>query len=57
MTGDGSTATTRRSPGSYEPVPAPTFTTLAAAPSARLIRAEILGSGRLPLVYRPPIRS
>jgi hypothetical protein len=32
--GEGSTATTRRSPGSCEPVPAPTFTTLAAAPSA-----------------------
>jgi hypothetical protein len=46
MTGEGSTATTRRSPGSYAPVPAPTFTTLAAVPSACSIRAAILPSGR-----------
>src|SRR6267378_4202298 len=43
---DGSTATTGRSAGSYEPAPAPTFTTLAAAPSASAMAAAIRGSGR-----------
>jgi hypothetical protein len=57
MIADGSTATTRRSAGSYEPVPAPTFSTLSASPSARASRAAILGSSRRPPVYPPPIRS
>ena len=34
ITADGSTAATGRSRGSYEPVPAPTFTTGDASPSA-----------------------
>ena len=41
---DGSTATTRRSRGSYEPVPAPTLTTLRASPSAAWIAASMRGS-------------
>ena len=43
---EGSTATTGRSSGSYEPAPAPTFTTVRAAPSAAWTRAAIRGSGR-----------
>jgi hypothetical protein len=46
ITSDGSTATTSRSCGSYDPAPAPTFTTVRASPSAARIRAAILGSGR-----------
>jgi hypothetical protein len=43
---DGSTGVTWRSAGSYEPAPAPTFSTVRAAPSAWLIRAAIRASGR-----------
>jgi len=46
MTSDGSTATTRRPFGSYEPVPAPTFTTLVAPARADSSCAAIRGSGR-----------
>ena len=46
MTSDGSTARTQRSVGSYEPEPAPTFTTVRAGPSAVWIAAAIRGSGR-----------
>jgi hypothetical protein len=46
ITSDGSTATTSRSRGSYAPVPAPTFTTLRASPSAAWILARIRGSSR-----------
>ena len=35
MRSDGSTATTSRSRGSYEPAPAPRLTTLTASPRAR----------------------
>ena len=42
---DGSTASTSRSAGSYEPVPAPTFNTDRASPSASRISAASLGSG------------
>jgi hypothetical protein len=34
MTGDGSTATTDLGAGSYDPVPAPTLTTVRAGPRA-----------------------
>jgi hypothetical protein len=46
ITRDGSTATTRRSVGSYEPVPAPTLTTDSASPSALKMKSAIRGSGR-----------
>ncbi len=46
ITSDGSTAITSRSRGSYEPVPAPTFTTDRASPSAATIAAAIRGSSR-----------
>ena len=47
MVADGSTATTRRSVGSYDPAPAPTLTTVAARPRLRWMQAAILGSGTL----------
>lgn len=40
-----------RSAGSYEPVPAPTFRTLSASPSAAQIRAAIRPSVRRPTAY------
>lgn len=45
ISSDGSTATTRRSAGSYDPVPAPTFRMVAAGPSAAAMRAAIRASG------------
>jgi hypothetical protein len=57
MTADGSTAPTGRSRGSYDPVPAPTFSTLSAPPIAAASAAAILGSSRRPPVYPGPIRS
>ena len=42
---DGSTAVTSRPSGSYEPAPAPTFSTVRADPSDSSMRAAILGSG------------
>src|SRR5262245_53766778 len=53
----GSTATTRRSAGSYDPVPAPTFTTDVAEPRAESMAAAIRGSGRRWAPYVPPISS
>ena len=44
ITSLGSMATTWRSRGSYEPVPAPTFTTVPASPSAAWMRARRPGS-------------
>jgi hypothetical protein len=41
---DGSTASTYRSEGSYDPVPAPTFSTVRLAPSAACTLASIRGS-------------
>jgi hypothetical protein len=46
MVRDGSTATTRRSAGSYEPAPAPTFRMDAHPASAASSRAAMRGSGR-----------
>ena len=46
MLGDGSIASTRRPGGSYEPAPAPTFTTVRAVPRAASMRSAIRGSGR-----------
>jgi hypothetical protein len=46
MVSEGSTATTFRPRGSYEPAPAPTFAVLAASPGARSIAAAIRGSDR-----------
>ncbi len=46
ITADGSTGTTSRSGDSYEPAPAPTFTTLRASPSARSIAAAKPGRAR-----------
>jgi hypothetical protein len=46
MTADGSIASTRRSPGSYEPAPAPTFSTERATPSAAVNRSAMRGSAR-----------
>jgi hypothetical protein len=43
---EGSSATTSMSVGSYDPVPAPTLTTLRALPRASLKRRSSLGSGR-----------
>ncbi len=54
---DGSTATTARSAGSYDPAPAPTFTTVRASPSARRITAAHRGSGRRFRAYPTPISS
>ena len=45
ISSDGSTAVTSRSTGSYDPVPAPTFSTLRASPSAVWIIAAMRGSG------------
>ena len=42
---DGSTGVTSRPAGLYEPAPAPTFSTVRAAPSASPIRAAIRASG------------
>ncbi len=42
----GSTASTARSPGSYDPVPAPTLSTVLASPRAARTEAAIRGSGR-----------
>ena len=44
ITADGSTAVTSRSRGSYEPVPAPTLTTVRASPSAARIGSAGRGS-------------
>jgi LCP family protein required for cell wall assembly len=44
MTAEGSTAVTSRSLGSYEPVPAPTFRTVLASPSAAQTCSAIRGS-------------
>jgi hypothetical protein len=46
ITADGSTAVTSRSGGSYEPAPAPTFSTDRASPSAARMRAARRGSSR-----------
>ena len=46
ITSEGSTAVTSRSVGSYGPVPAPTFTTVRASPSAARILAPMRGSSR-----------
>ena len=51
ITGEGSIATRRRSAGSYEPVPAPTLTTVTASPSARGSRRRCRGSSRRVVVY------
>jgi hypothetical protein len=56
MTELGSTATTV-SAGSYEPAPAPTFTTLVVPDSADATCAAILGSGLRVVRYPAPIRS
>jgi hypothetical protein len=48
ITADGSTAATGRSRGSYEPVPAPTFTAGDAPPSAAHNAAAIRRSSRRP---------
>src|SRR5262249_10096903 len=45
ITPDGSTATTARSRGSYDPVPAPTSSTEAESPSAARMRRLMAGSG------------
>ncbi len=45
MTREGSTATTSASAGSYEPVPAPTLTTVRAPPRPSRISAASRGSG------------
>jgi hypothetical protein len=57
ITGDGSTAMTLRPGGSYEPVPAPTFSTVRASPSAAQIRAAIRGSVRRVVAQVTPIPS
>jgi hypothetical protein len=57
MTADGSTAVTSRSDGSYDPVPAPTLTTVRASPSAAQIRAAIRGSAGRVAAYVAPIVS
>jgi hypothetical protein len=57
MTADGSTAVTSRSDGSYDPVPAPTLTTVRASPSAAQIRAAIRGSAGRVAAYVVPIVS
>src|SRR4029450_5019488 len=57
MTADGSTAVTSRSEGSYEPVPAPTFNTVRASPSAAPTCAAIRGSVRRVTVYVAPMVS
>ena len=44
ITSEGSTAVTSRSVGSYEPVPAPTLTTVCASPSAFQMGSASLGS-------------
>jgi hypothetical protein len=46
ITSDGSTDTTSRSRGSYAPVPAPTFRTVRASPSACQIAVASRGSSR-----------
>src|ERR1700733_7418964 len=57
MTADGSTAVTSLSGGSEEPVPAPTFSTVRASPSAAQICAAIRGSVRRVTVYVAPMES
>src|SRR6185437_14430223 len=57
MTADGSAAVTSRPGGSYEPVPAPTFSTVRASPSAAQTCAAILGSVRRVAGYAPPMAS
>jgi hypothetical protein len=57
MTADGSTAVTSRSRGSYEPLPAPTLSTVRAPPSAPWITAAIRGSSPRVATYERPIRS
>ena len=57
ISSDGSIGTTARSVGSYEPDPAPMFTTEAASPSAARIARAILGSAWRVSAYAPPIRS
>lgn len=54
---EGSTAVTIRSAGSYDPVPAPTFTTVLASPRAAEIAAAMRGSGRRATAYRDATRS
>src|SRR3954452_21675626 len=54
---EGSTATTSRSSGSYEPAPAPTFATDLASPRASRIAAAMCGSARRVFVYVAPISS
>ena len=46
MDSDGSTAVTSRCSGSYDPAPAPTLMTLAAAPRPRCTNSAIRGSAR-----------
>ncbi|HYE19020.1 MAG TPA: hypothetical protein VEA69_11280 [Tepidisphaeraceae bacterium] len=46
MTADGSTATTDRPAGSYEPAPAPTLSTERMPASATVNRAAMRGSAR-----------
>ncbi len=57
MVSDGSSATTSRSVGSYEPAPAPTFKIFEASPSAAWIAASHRGSGVRSAAYPTPIRS
>src|SRR5579872_2750703 len=57
MSADGSTAVRARSGGSYDPVPAPTFTTVRASPSASQTCAAIRGSVRRVTVYVDPMLS
>jgi hypothetical protein len=57
MVSDGSTATSFRPRGSYDPAPAPTFTALAHPASARSIAAAMRGSGRRYRRYVRPIVS
>src|SRR4051812_37917709 len=51
MVADGSIAVTSRSGDSYEPAPAPTFTTVRASPSARSMAAAMRGSVRRVAAY------
>jgi hypothetical protein len=54
MAADGSTATTARLAGSYEPAPAPTLTTVSAGPSAAWTSAAMRGSVRRWTAYPVP---
>jgi hypothetical protein len=57
MTADDSTAVTSRSKGSQEPVPASTFSTVRASPSAAQTCAAIRGSVRRVAKYVAPMVS